>query len=93
MTPPRRRLPLGPAIAVAPFLTAGCESTAGTADVVVHGLDGPLTVNGQPFDGIMPALLLTDEDVANVLTFVYSRWENAGFVVLPEEVEAIRRQR
>jgi len=61
--------------------------------VVVHGLDGPLTVNGTTFDGIMPALGLTDEDVANVLTFVYSQWGNAGFVVSPSEVAAIRAGR
>lgn len=58
--------------------------------VVVNGLDGPITVNGQGFDGVMPALRLTDEDVANVLTYVYSAWGNAGFVVQPDEVAAIR---
>ena len=60
---------------------------------VVEGLDGPVTVNGAVFDGIMPALRLTDEDVANVLTFVYSQWRNAGLVVQPEEVAAVRAGR
>ena len=30
--------------------------------------------------------------VANGLTYIYSRWENAGFVVLPEEVAVVRDQ-
>jgi nitrite reductase (NO-forming) len=79
-----------PPLAASDYLN---EDKNRSISVVVHGLDGPLTVNGEAFDGVMPALRLTDEDVANVLTFIYSQWENAGFVVLPAEVEAIRGQR
>ena len=59
----------------------------------MHGLQGPVTVNGQVYDGVMPALRLTDDEVANVLTYVYSQWGNAGFVVTPNEVAAVRRSR
>jgi nitrite reductase (NO-forming) len=38
----------------------------------------------------MPALELSDEDIANVLTYVYSSWGNAGLVVTPEEVATER---
>ena len=38
----------------------------------------------------MPALRLSDEDVANVLTYVYSQWGNSGLVVLPSEVARVR---
>ena len=60
--------------------------------MVVYGLDGPITVNGNTFNSIMPSLQLSDEDVANVLTYIYSQWENAGFVVLPQEVAVVREQ-
>jgi nitrite reductase (NO-forming) len=57
----------------------------------VNGLDGSITVNGASFDGVMPALGLSDEDVANVLTYVYSQWDNSGVTVLPSEVGPVRR--
>ena len=31
----------------------------------------------------MPAWSLSDEDIANVLTFVYSEWGNSGHDVTP----------
>lgn len=57
---------------------------------VVHGLEGKITVNGKEFDSIMPAQILSDEDVANVLTYVYSAWGNSKKVVTPAEVKAVR---
>jgi nitrite reductase (NO-forming) len=60
--------------------------------VVLNGLTGPVTVNGQDFNSQMPLLNLSDEDVANVLTFVYNSWENAGHVVTPEEVASQRNK-
>jgi nitrite reductase (NO-forming) len=38
----------------------------------------------------MPALGLTDEDVANVLTYVYSQWGNNGTRVTPALVGQVR---
>lgn len=35
---------------------------------------------------------LTDEEVANVLTHVYSQWDSSGEVVTPDEVRANRDQ-
>jgi len=58
---------------------------------VLFGLTGPVTVNGQPFNSVMPALGMSDDDVANALTYVYSQWQNAGHDVTPEEVAAVRR--
>ena len=58
--------------------------------IVAHGLSGPVTVNGKAFNSQMPALNLSDEDVANVLTYVYGQWGNAGHEVKPAEVAAVR---
>ena len=58
--------------------------------VVMDGLSGPITVNGAAYDGVMPALRLNDEDIANVLTYVYSKWGNAGHVVKPMDVLEVR---
>jgi nitrite reductase (NO-forming) len=58
---------------------------------VAEGLSGEITVNGKKYASQMPALNLPDEDVANVLTFVYSKWGNAGHEVKPAQVAAARR--
>ncbi|MFT7033930.1 MAG: glucose/arabinose dehydrogenase/mono/diheme cytochrome c family protein [Cyclobacteriaceae bacterium] len=40
-------------------------------DIVLNGLSGPIEVNGQPYDGNMPALdYLEDEQIAQILTYV-----------------------
>ncbi len=58
--------------------------------VLAHGLTGEITVNGNKFNSVMPALALNDEDVANVLTFVLNTWDNKGGEVKPEDVAAVR---
>ena len=40
----------------------------------------------------MPKLPLGDEDIANVLTFVYNSFGNSGLEVTPEEVKLLRAQ-
>jgi nitrite reductase (NO-forming) len=57
---------------------------------VTGGRQGKLTVNGQEFDGVMPAWSLSDEDIANVLTYVYNSWGNAGYEVTPGDVKQHR---
>ncbi|MGZ3771102.1 MAG: copper-containing nitrite reductase [Bdellovibrio sp.] len=60
-------------------------------DTVVNGLSGKVIVNGKEFNGVMPAWQLSEEDIANVLTYVYNSWGNEGTVVTNEEVEKIRK--
>jgi nitrite reductase (NO-forming) len=76
-----------PPLAGADFLNADKTRAIG---VLLRGLTGPIVVNGNTYDGVMPALRLSDEDVANVLTYVYSQWGNSGQVVQPSEVRAVR---
>lgn len=57
---------------------------------ITGGLQGKVTVNGQAFDGVMPAWSLSDEDIANVMTYLYNSWGNSGQEVTPEEVKANR---
>jgi len=62
-------------------------------DVVLDGLSGPIEVNGQTYDAVMPNLAyLSDKQVADVLTYVLNAWDNdAGYVSEAEVTE--RRQR
>lgn len=59
---------------------------------VVNGLKGEITVNGKKFNGVMVALPknYTDQDAADVLTYVYNAWGNPGGTVTVAEVKAVR---
>jgi nitrite reductase (NO-forming) len=57
---------------------------------VTGGLETKLTVNGREFNGVMPAWTLTDEEIADVLTYVYNTWGNSGLDVTPQEVNDYR---
>ena len=62
--------------------------------VVLHGLQGPVTVKGQKFSSAMPAYgtnqPLSDSEVAAVLTYVRSAWGNTASAVTAEQVAAER---
>lgn len=57
---------------------------------VKNGLSGEITVNGKKYNGVMPALGLSDEAIANVMTYIYHSWGNSKKVVTPEEVKAVK---
>jgi nitrite reductase (NO-forming) len=77
-----------PPLAGSDFLMADKERAIG---IVLGGLHGQVTVNGQGYDAIMPPLAyLTDDEIADVLTFVRSSWGNAGDKVTPDEVASKR---
>ncbi len=53
-------------------------------------MTGEVTVNGVKFNSVMPRLDLSDDDVSNVLTYVYSSFGNQGMEVLPDQIKAVR---
>ena len=59
--------------------------------VVINGLEGKTVVNGVDYNGVMPALGLDDEDVANVLSYVFNTWGNKGAEVTRAEVKSTRK--
>ncbi|MEO7062936.1 MAG: copper-containing nitrite reductase [Dokdonella sp.] len=60
-------------------------------DVVLHGLTGKVKVNGTEYNSVMPPMTqLTDDEVANILTYVYNSWDNPGGRVTKDEVAKAR---
>ena len=47
-------------------------------------------VNGKEYNSIMPAVKLSDDEVANVLTYVRNSFGNSGEMVTSAEVKAAR---
>ena len=59
--------------------------------VALLGLSGPITVNDQEYNGVMPSMAhLKDEDLAAALTYVFNSWGNSLAAVTPAEVTALR---
>lgn len=60
---------------------------------VLHGLQGPVTVNGMTYNGQMPPMqFLTDEEIAGALSFARASWGNHLDGVTPAEVARVRGQ-
>jgi nitrite reductase (NO-forming) len=63
-------------------------------NAILHGLVGPVKVNGKDYNSNMPPMSqLTDDEVANISTYVLNSWGNPGGRVTKEEAVAIRAQK
>jgi len=62
--------------------------------IVLHGLSGPLTVEGKEYNNVMAALggVLKDDQIAHVLTYVRQEWGNKAPEVKAETVARIRAE-
>ena len=61
-------------------------------NIVIFGRQGEVVVNGIKYNNNMPSFPLSDQDIANVLCYVYNSFGNSGFEVTPEEVKVQRAQ-
>ena len=59
---------------------------------VTKGLSGPIKVNGVDYNGVMPPVMLNDEQIASVLTYVRNSWGNQGDAVTVEDVKRVRAE-
>lgn len=58
---------------------------------ILEGATGEMKVNGKVYNGEMPAIDLTDEQVSDVLNYIRNSWGNKGGAVTPNEVTAQRK--
>ncbi len=62
------------------------------ASVILHGLQGPVKVNGTDYNSVMPPMSqLTDDEVANIATYVLNSWGNPGGRITKQEAAEIRK--
>ncbi len=62
--------------------------------ILLHGLEGKITVNGVDYNGAMPAWAknLNDERIAGVLTYIRNSWGNAASEVQPDQIAWLRAE-
>ena len=44
---------------------------------IKYGMEGPITVNGELYDGIMVSQGLDNEEIADVMNYILNSWENS----------------
>ncbi|WP_281979316.1 copper-containing nitrite reductase [Tenacibaculum mesophilum] len=62
-----------PPLAKSDYLNADVKRAI---DIILHGKTGEITVNGQKYNSVMTKQALNDQEVADVLTYVYNSWGN-----------------
>jgi nitrite reductase (NO-forming) len=90
--PDGRGLPnVFPPLAGSDFLQADHERAI---RIVLKGLSGPVVVNGKTINSLMPPqeAVLTDNQIADVLTYVLNSFGNSGDPVTPDKVKAVRNE-
>jgi mono/diheme cytochrome c family protein len=62
------------------------------ANILLHGINGKLTVKGVAYNGQMPAFkdLLTDGEIAAVLTHIRSQWGNKSEAIDEKLITTVR---
>ena len=60
--------------------------------VVLKGLSGPITVNGKPYNNMMPPQEFSDDQAADVLTYVMNTWGNDFGAVHAADVKRVRTE-
>jgi mono/diheme cytochrome c family protein len=77
-----------PPLADSPWVTGDKERLI---RVVLNGMQGPITVKGESYNGVMPAhRFLNDAEVASILTYVRKSFGNRATAVTEEEVKKVR---
>lgn len=62
--------------------------------LVLHGLQGPVTVKGNTYNNVMAAWgkQLNDRQIAAVVTYIRNEWGNQASLVTAEQVAAVRAE-
>jgi nitrite reductase (NO-forming) len=78
-----------PPLATSDYLLADRDRSV---RIVLKGLTGPVTVNGATYNSAMPPLeaTLTEQQVADVLTYVHNSWGNQGDAFTADDVRRVK---
>ncbi|MCO4763525.1 MAG: nitrite reductase, copper-containing [Myxococcales bacterium] len=76
-----------PPLAKSDYLMADADRAIG---IIIRGKMGKITVNGKAYNGVMPAVRMSDDDVASVLTYVRNSWGNSSDAIKPADVARVR---
>ena len=78
-----------PPLAKSDYLNADVNRAIG---IVLNGKTGEITVNGKKYNSVMTRQTLTEEEVADVMTYVYNSWGNNKTNVSIKMVQEVKNK-
>ena len=76
-----------PPLAKSDYLNADVDRAIG---IVLKGKTGEITVNGKKYNSVMTKQTLNDDEVADVMTYIYNSWGNKKTNVSVNKVQSVR---
>lgn len=58
----------------------------------LYGVSGEMTVNGKQYNGEMNGFDITDEEMSDLMNYIFNSFGNAGGVITPDDVKAVRKK-
>ena len=84
---------MAPTLAASDWVTENASRLIGVA---VHGLMGPIKVNGKSVEGIPPVMpphgFMNDDQLASILTYVRNAWGNRADPIFAEDIANYRKE-
>lgn len=83
--------PVFPPLTNSEYVTGDAERIVA---IVLKGVQGPITVNGQLFSNVMPAqeAVLTDAKISQIVSYVRASFGGGGSPITPEQVGNVRKK-
>ena len=76
-----------PPLAKSDYLNKDVDRAIG---IILNGKSGEITVNGEKYDNIMTRQVLTDQEVASVMSYILNSWGNNKADVKESDVARVR---
>jgi len=58
----------------------------------LYGVSGKMTVNGKEYEGEMNGFDITDEEMSDLMNYIFNSFGNKGGVITPADVKAARKK-
>jgi len=58
----------------------------------LYGISGEMTVNGTVYNGEMNGFNITDEEMSDLMNYIFNSFGNKGGVITPADVKAAREK-
>jgi nitrite reductase (NO-forming) len=78
-----------PPLASSDYLNADVNRAIG---IVLKGKTGEITVNGNKYNSVMTRQTISNEEIADVLTYVYNSWGNNKTIVTKAQVDKVKNE-
>ncbi len=59
---------------------------------ILYGASGEMTVNGTVYNGEMMGYELTDEQMSDLMNYIFNSFDNKGGVTTPADVKSARKK-